>query len=124
MTQETPNNDLIASACRRRHWTYRYREFLLDPGTIFTFASGLLLMLAILRDPGAFFSSGGSDRSDSLFYLAAALVGSSFIWWSALQGIREHGRGCHTASVKELPLVKRRASAPSVASGCRVGMSP
>jgi len=48
MSQDAQNNDLIASACRRRHWIFRYREFLLDPGTIFTFASGILLMLAIL----------------------------------------------------------------------------
>jgi len=89
MPQEISNTDQKANVCRTRHWTFRYREFLLDPGTIFTFASGLLLTLAILRDPGGFFSSGGSDRSESLFYLAAALVGSSYIWWSALQGIRE-----------------------------------
>ncbi|MCR3884919.1 MAG: cation-translocating P-type ATPase, partial [Methanothrix sp.] len=89
MPQEFPNNDPNAAVCRRRHWTYRYREFLLDPGTIFTFASGLLLVMAVIRDPAALFSSGGPDRSESLFYLAAALVGSSYIWWSALQGIRE-----------------------------------
>lgn len=89
MSQDVPNNDLVASACGRRHWIFRYREFLLDPGTIFTFASGLLLMLAVLRDPGGFFSNGGQGGSESLFYLAAALVGSSYIWWSALQGIRE-----------------------------------
>lgn len=89
MSQDAPNNDLVSSACRRRHWIFRYREFLLDPGTIFTFASGLLLMLAVLRDPGGFFSSGGHGGSESHFYLAAALVGSSYIWWSAFQGIRE-----------------------------------
>jgi Cd2+/Zn2+-exporting ATPase len=68
----------------------RYREFLLDPGTLFTMASGLLLLLAVVSDPGGLLSHDGSDEAGSVFYLAAAIAGSSYIWWSALQGIREH----------------------------------
>lgn len=67
----------------------RYREFLLDPGTLFTMASGLLLLLAVVSDPGGLLSHDGSEEAGSVFYLAAAIVGSSYIWWSALQGIRE-----------------------------------
>lgn len=67
----------------------RYREFLLDPGTLFTMASGLLLLLAVVSDPGGLLSHDGSEEARSVFYLAAAIMGSSYIWWSALQGIRE-----------------------------------
>ena len=67
----------------------RYREFLLDPGTLFTMASGLLLLLAVVSDPGGLLSHDGSEEAGSVFYLAAAIVGSSYIWWSALKGIRE-----------------------------------
>jgi Cd2+/Zn2+-exporting ATPase len=63
---------------------------MLDPGTIFTISSGLLLILAILLDPSGLFSHEETQNKASLLYLAAALVGSSYIWWSALQGIREH----------------------------------
>ena len=82
--------DLPAITRKARSLITRYREFLLDPGTLFTFASGLLLFLAVLQDPGGLFSHQGQGISGSLLYPAAALVGSSFIWWSALQGIREH----------------------------------
>jgi Cd2+/Zn2+-exporting ATPase len=66
----------------------RYRGFLLDPGTLFTFASGLLLILSVLLDPVGLYHDE-ADETGSILYLAAALVGSSNIWWSALQGIRE-----------------------------------
>lgn len=71
------------------HLMIRYREFLMDPGTLFTLASGLLLVLAVILDPGGLLSHDGSEEAGSVFYLAAALVGSSYIWWSALQGIKE-----------------------------------
>ncbi len=66
----------------------RYRDFLLDPGTLFTLASLLLLIVAGIRNPGGLLGSGGPSRFGTLFYLAAALVGSLYIWWSAIQGIR------------------------------------
>jgi len=90
MQLSNSKTDLPASICKARSWITRYREFLLDPGTLFTFASGLLLFLAALQDPGGLFSQEDQGVSGSLFYPAAALVGSSYIWWSALQGIREH----------------------------------
>ncbi|HEX7734246.1 MAG TPA: cation-translocating P-type ATPase [Ktedonobacteraceae bacterium] len=64
----------------------RYRAFLLDPGTLFTLASFLLLVLAICVTPGGLIDAG---QAHTPLYLAAALVGSVFIWWEAIQGIRE-----------------------------------
>jgi len=77
-------------ACKTQNWFFRYRSFLLDPGTIFTLASGLILVLAIFLDPRGLFGDGDANNTANRLYLAAALVGSSYIWWSALQGIREH----------------------------------
>jgi Zn2+/Cd2+-exporting ATPase len=85
---EYGNNPSIAAARKTRHWMMRYRSFLLDPGTLFTFASGLLLIAAIVLDPGGLYHDE-TDEKGGILYLAAALVGSSYIWWSALQGIRE-----------------------------------
>jgi len=67
----------------------RYREFLLDPGTLVTLASGLLLAAAFIQAPGGILPGGGPADSRTLLYLASALVGSAYIWWSAIQGIRE-----------------------------------
>lgn len=67
----------------------RYRSFLLEPGTLFTLASGLLLILAVFSDPSSLFSHAEGRKGAGIIYLAAALVGSSYIWWSALQGIRD-----------------------------------
>lgn len=92
MMFDNPKNDLTAAACtaqsccRTRSRLVSYREFLLGPGTLFTLASGLLLILATLHDPSGLFHDG-FDESVSILYLAAALVGSGYIWWSALQGI-------------------------------------
>ncbi|OPY54615.1 MAG: putative copper-exporting P-type ATPase A [Methanosaeta sp. PtaU1.Bin112] len=89
MPEESNNGPVAAASCKNQHWLMRYRSFILDPGTLFTIASGLLLLLAIISDPGGLFSHAEGSNGAGLFYLAAALVGSSFIWWSALQGIRE-----------------------------------
>lgn len=64
----------------------RYREFLLDPGTLFTATATLLLSAAIAVNPAAAVSSSGAHGG---LYVLAALVGSLYIWWSAIQGIRE-----------------------------------
>jgi hypothetical protein len=72
------NNAPTAAVCKTRNWLFRYRSFLLDPGTLFTLASGLLLILAILLDPGGLFSHDETQKTGSIFYLAAALVGSSY----------------------------------------------
>ena len=64
----------------------RYRDFLLAPGTIFTLVSLLLLILATLQAPDGVINSAHAHTG---LYLAAALVGSVYIWWSAIQGIRE-----------------------------------
>jgi len=76
------------ATCARgvRSFGGRYREFLLTPGTLFTFASALLLLVAIVVAPhGAVSSHEGAGRP---LYIASAFVGSVFIWWSAIQGIR------------------------------------
>jgi Cd2+/Zn2+-exporting ATPase len=71
-----------------RSFSGRYREFFFAPGTLFTFASALLLLVAIVVYPaGAVSSHEGAGRP---LYIASALVGSIFIWWSAVQGIRRH----------------------------------
>ena len=83
-----PRAFAACASCARgvRSFTGRYREFLLAPGTLFTAAAGGLLVAAIAVDPAGSVSSSGDH---SWLYVAAALVGSAFIWLSAVQGIRE-----------------------------------
>lgn len=69
-----------------RRFVGRYRTFLLDPGTLFTFASLLLLIVATIQNPRGLVNT---EQAHTLLYLVAALVGSVYIWWSAIQGIRE-----------------------------------
>ena len=64
----------------------RYRDFLLDPGTIFTLVSLLLLVAATIHTPDGIINAA---HAHTWLYLASALVGSLYIWWSAIQGIRE-----------------------------------
>ncbi|AKB49907.1 Lead, cadmium, zinc and mercury transporting ATPase [Methanosarcina barkeri str. Wiesmoor] len=52
-------------------------------------ASGVLLIIAIAAYPQNMLSEGNSTGEGSWLYLLSALVGSSFIWWSAYQGIKE-----------------------------------
>ena len=66
-----------------------YREFLLAPGTIFTLVSGTLLLIAALCQFSGLFPGTALEIYANWIYLAAALMGSSFIWYSAAQGIRE-----------------------------------
>lgn len=66
--------------------TTRYQDFLLDPGTLFTVASGILLIIAVVAYPQNML---GKTSEGNWLYLLSALVGSSFIWWSAYQGIKE-----------------------------------
>lgn len=67
----------------------RYRDFLLDPGTLFTMASGIILIIAIVAYPQNMLSDGNATDEGNWLYLLSALIGSSFIWWSAYQGIKE-----------------------------------
>ncbi len=64
----------------------RYRTFLLDPGTLFTVASLVLLIAATIQTPDGLINS---KYAGTWLYLAAALAGSLYIWWSAIQGIRK-----------------------------------
>ncbi len=70
-------------------FTQHYRSFLLDPSTLFTLTSLLFLLAAVIVDLRSSVLTGTSAETSSFLYLAAALVGSVYIWWSALQGIRE-----------------------------------
>jgi Cd2+/Zn2+-exporting ATPase len=45
-------------------------------------------MAATVYDPGGLLSNSDAHQRSLPLYLAAALVGSVFIWWSAIQGIR------------------------------------
>ena len=69
-----------------RRFAGRYRHFLLNPGTIFTLVSLLLLIAATIVTPDGIINA---LHARTWLYLAAALVGSVYIWWSAIQGIRE-----------------------------------
>jgi Zn2+/Cd2+-exporting ATPase len=68
-----------------RRFVGRYRDFLLAPGTMFTLVSLLLLIIATIVTPDGIINSA---HAHTWLYLASALVGSLYIWWSALQGIR------------------------------------
>ena len=67
----------------------RYQDFLLDPGTLFTLVSGLILIIAIIAYPQNMLSDSNATDEGNWLYLLSALIGSSFIWWSAYQGIKE-----------------------------------
>jgi Cd2+/Zn2+-exporting ATPase len=69
-----------------RRFSGRYREFLTEPATLFTVAAFVLLVIAIAIHPDGAVSD---THRRSIFYLVAAVVGSGYIWWSAIQGIRE-----------------------------------
>lgn len=88
----------ICTTCARgvKVFTRRYSDFLLDPSTLFTLASFLLLIIASIHNPQGLLSSGDPRETGAPLYLAAALVGSIFIWWSAFQGIR---KGDFTADI-------------------------
>lgn len=79
----THNNGFLSNI---RSLVYRYQDFLLDPGTLFTVASGILLIISIIAFPQNMI--GKTDEGNWL-YLLSAFIGSSFIWWSAYQGIKE-----------------------------------
>lgn len=85
----------IGAACAtcargvRSFFSGRYRGFLLDPGTLFTLTAFVLLIVAIIDRPGGVIASSDPADTGSALYLASALVGSAYIWWSAIQGLRE-----------------------------------
>src|SRR5712664_4025715 len=78
----------VCATCVRggRRFVGHYRAFLLDPGTLFTLASFLLLLIAIIVTPTGLIDA---RQAHTPLYLVSALVGSVFIWWEAIQGIRE-----------------------------------
>ena len=86
--------DRVRSTCATcavgaRRFAGRYREFLLDPGTLFALVSLVLLAAASVVNPGGLLSGGGMSPAGRVLYFASAMVGSLYIWFSAVQGIRE-----------------------------------
>lgn len=79
---------LVCASCARevRNLGGGYRNFVTDPGTIVTVIATVFLVAAIVVDPVGAVSSSGSH---SWLYVVAALVGSVFIWCSAVQAILE-----------------------------------
>jgi Zn2+/Cd2+-exporting ATPase len=77
----------VCVTCARggQRFVRRYRDFLLAPGTLFMLASLLLLIAAVVHTPSGL---NEASHASTPLYLAAALVGSVYIWWSAIQGIR------------------------------------
>jgi Cd2+/Zn2+-exporting ATPase len=71
-----------------RSFTGRYRQFLLQPGTLFTLAALVLLVLGGIQHPAGLLGSDKAAQVRTPLYIAAALMGSAYIWWSAIQGIR------------------------------------
>ena len=65
----------------------RYKEFICEPGTIVTLLSGMLLAIAIILYPAGMFSSDTGGNPMRFLYLAAAVVGSAYIWWSAVKDV-------------------------------------
>jgi Zn2+/Cd2+-exporting ATPase len=65
----------------------RYKDFICEPGTIITLLSGMLLAAAIILYPAGMFSSDIGGNIWRFLYLAAAVVGSSYIWWSAVKDV-------------------------------------
>ncbi len=82
-------NVCVSCAVGARRFAGRYREFLLDSGTLFALASSLLLIAASVINPVGLLSGGEVTRTGEILYFASAIVGSVYIWWSAFQGIRE-----------------------------------
>lgn len=78
----------VTCAVGTQRFARRYRDFLLDPGTLFTGASLLLLIIAAMLNPGGLVGRGGGYQARTPLYLAAALTGSVYIWWSAIRGLR------------------------------------
>jgi Zn2+/Cd2+-exporting ATPase len=80
----------VCVTCARgsRAFAKHYRTFLWHPGTIVTFFSLILLIVAIAVDPGGIVASGATGGLHHPIYLASGLLGSAWIWWSAIQGIR------------------------------------
>ena len=76
-------------ACQARKLARGYREFLLSADFAVTAAAGILLLVAMVTDPTGVFSVAAHDAGGGTLYLASALVGSLYIWWGAIQGIRE-----------------------------------
>ncbi len=62
-----------------KSFTGRYRSFLLEPATLVTFASGLLLIAALAARPAGLTSGSNTAGDGPPLYLAAALVGSLYI---------------------------------------------
>jgi Cd2+/Zn2+-exporting ATPase len=92
--KDSPAAGRIRAACvtcasQGRVFFTRYRDFVLAPGTLVTLAATLLLAVALIVDPGGLVGHGQTGGLHHPLYLAAGVLGSAWIWWSAIQGIRQ-----------------------------------
>ncbi len=80
----------VCVSCARgtRNFAGRYADFLRDAGTVVTLVAFVLLVLGGIQHPAGLLGSDRPAEVRTPFYIAAALVGSAYIWWSAIQGIR------------------------------------
>ncbi len=90
-----------------RSFTNHYRDFLLDPGTLFTLAGGFLLTLAVVFNPLEIISDHAPQNGAHWVYLAAALVGSSYIWWSAIRASVRHFNARNPVSLPRCRYINR-----------------
>jgi Zn2+/Cd2+-exporting ATPase len=67
----------------------RYRDFLLAPESVATLTSLALLLAATVISPASLVGDEAPAPVANALLLAAALIGSAYIWWSAIQGIRQ-----------------------------------
>lgn len=90
-TPELVRAQVACVSCARgvRSFIHRYGDLLRDPGTVFTVVAFVLLVLGGIQHPSGLLGSDRAAEVRTPFYFAAALVGSVYIWWSAIQGIRE-----------------------------------
>ena len=100
----------LAAACTRGLVAFgaRYRGFLLDPSTLVTVASGLLLLAGTVQSPEGLFVSDDAGHASTPLYLVAAAVSSAYIWWSAVRGV---AGGSFTA---EIPVSVATAAALAI----------
>ena len=93
-TDDKPAAGRVQAACvtcarQGRVLFTRYREFMLAPGTLVGLGCALLLIVAMITDPGGLVGHGRTGGLHHPLYLAAGVIGSAWIWWSAIQGIRQ-----------------------------------
>ncbi len=81
-------NFCVTCAKRIRSYSNQYRRFLFEPASLATLVSAMLLLAALSFNPEGLFYGKTASSQGFFLYVACAFIGSAFIWYSALQGIR------------------------------------